>query len=535
MSDSAPFAAIFAVLAPGGALLALLVLAAVSRLRPLRRFVVPAGAGLGFLGILFSPMEPSWAILLSRWQPLRLLGNFPALAPDRLVWPLALALGGAVLGAALVQMGRPPRYPSLLGFAALGMLSFGLLALWGENLLTLLLAWASFDLAWGTGMVAFGLPLSQTRWRMGGGVFATLLLWTSSLLLEQGGTGYVWSLMVSPPSGSEALLFLAALIRLGTYPFYPALPLEDRRRHPLGAVLLLEPVLAWALLVRMFGQARFPVPAWPWLEGLAAGTFLAGGLLALTAPDEARCAHWAGLSAIGGILWAGLRATSAPQAAATWLMGGALWTLGISLLYLGRGWDRSSPWWMGGTGVGALALAITPLLGGAGAPLAGGFRWAGFFLGQALLTVALLRDALRPPASEEPVDFWLDIARAAGHGVLIALMVVGALGMPRWIGPILPEGRSHALEWPTMAIWVLSTLAGGVLYFQALPRLREKRTWMAPVHALLKLDWAYDLLAGALSRGTGVISMVADVTEGAGAVLWALAVFLLILVILLGL
>lgn len=537
MPASVPFAPTFALLAPGGTLLALVVLSLVPRLRPFRRFAAPVGTGLALLGVLFSLAEPSWPILLSRWQPLRLFGNFPALASDRLVWPLALALTGVAVSAAISQTGRPPRHPTLLSAAALGMLSFGLLAIWAENLLALILAWGAFDLFWGTGMVALGMPPSRILWKMGGGVCATLLVWLSSLALERTGTGSIWSLVLSPHPGTEFLLLLAALIRLGVYPLYLTLPLDYERKHPLGLVLFLEPLLAWALLARMFGQAGFPLPTWPWLEGIAAGTFIVGGFLALTGPEKARPIHWLGLSTLGGIFWAGLRAQSAPQAAAIWLTGGTLWALGLALLYLGRGWEQSSPWWTAGPILGALALATTPLLGGTGAPLLGGFRWAAFFLGQALLVAALLEDVLRPPAPEEPVDLWMNIARAVGLAVPSILMGVTALAIPRVVGPSLSHWHPSAPGWSTLSLWVLSTAAGGTLFWaqRTRPAAARWRARTAPVHRFLRLDWAYELLAGALSRGTAILGVAADVAEGAGAVLWALAVFLLILVVVLGL
>ncbi len=523
-----PFAPLFALLAPGGALLVLQILSVVPRLRPLRRLIVPVGAGLALMGVLLTRAEPPWPLLLSRWQPLRLFGNFPVLAPDPLIWPLAVALAGVVTGAALVQAGRPPKAPLFLAIAALGILSFGLLALWSENLLTLLMAWAAFDLAWGVGMLAFGLSPTSILWRTAGGVLATLLVWMGSLVLEQSETGIVWSLMVAPQEGAEFLFLAASLIRLGVYPFPFTLPPETQRRHPLGAALFLEPLLAWALLVRMFAQAGLPFPPGGWMEGLAAGTFLVGGLLALTGSGE-RTLPWVGLAAMGGILWAGIRSDGSAHAAAIWLKGGALWALGVSLLYLGRGWEPTSPWWTGGAGIGALALAAMPLLGGIAAPLSGWPRWMGFLLGQALLTQAVLRDWLRPATPEESPGLWADLAR--GTGLALLAILIGVLGT---VGPGAPGMRPSLPGWTLLALWIPGTL-GGVGLFWIWPRVWRGRSLAAFVHRALRLDWAYGLIAGALSRGTDALGAVADVAEGAGAVLWALAVFLLILVVALGL
>jgi hypothetical protein len=49
------------------------------------------------------------------------------------------------------------------------------------------------------------------------------------------------------------------------------------------------------------------------------------------------------------------------------------------------------------------------------------------------------------------------------------------------------------------------------------------------VHDLLRLEWLSEVVVGALDRGLGVLRAADEVIGGAGALLWSLLLFLLIL------
>ena len=511
-----PFAPTFALAVPLAGVLALLLVAYVPPLQPYRRYVLPLGAGLSLLGVLFTPWEAPRPFLLSRWQPLSLFGTFPVLLADRAVWPLALAWAGAVAGSALVQMGRPPGLRLATGGAILSMLTLGLASLWGENLLTVLLAWAGFDLAWGVGMAAAGLPAERVAWGIGGGVAATALLWTAALGLEKAGGSLSWPLM-TPDGWGGAALWLAALVRLGLYPLHLVVPTEMRRGHPATAVLLLEPLLAWGLLART-AQAGGPVPDWPLLEALAVATFVVGGFLAWAVTDPDQRTIWIGMAAAGGMLWAGLRAGHA--AGGAWAAGGTAWTLGLTLLYLGRGWRRTAPGWTVPSVIGGLALLAAPLVSGGVLSPPDALRALLFFLGQALLTAAVAKEVLRTAAEEETVGILPAISHAAG-------LVVPVIALALAWGSA-PKGTPTGLGW---GAWVAGGLAGGGLFV-----VGERRQWLLrgpflSVVDSLRWEWAGRLLVRSLGKVADFLDTVADVAEGPGAVLWALATFVLILVV----
>ncbi len=513
-----PFAPIFALTAPLGGLLVLLTVAYIPRLKPYGRYVVPLGAGLSLLGVLFAPLELQRPFLLSRWQPLPLFGTFPALLADRPVWPLALAWVGAVAGSALVQMSRPQLLRLSVGGAVLGMLTFGLGALWGENVLTVLLAWAGFDLTWGIGMAVAGLPPERAVWGTGAGMAATVLLWIGALTLEQFGCGLSWPGMM-PAGWGGMVLLLAALLRLGVYPFHLVLPAEMRRGRPLAVALLLEPLLAWGLLARMSAQAGLEIPSSPWLEVVAAATFLVGSFLAWATADADRRTLWIGMAAAGGVLWAGLRS---PNPAAAWIAGGAAWALGLTLLYLGRGWARRFSVETVAPGIGGLAVLAALLVSGGGtfsAPIGVVVFW----IGQALLTAAVAKDFLRPLTVGERLGPLPTVACAAGLVVPVIALVLSWGAAPK----VAPTG----LGW---AVWGTGLLAGGALSWAEKRWALPGRRVVATLSESLRGEWAGHLLVRSLGRLTDFLDAVADVAEGPGAVLWALATFLLILVMVVG-
>ncbi|MFN3763586.1 MAG: hypothetical protein ACK4WK_10365, partial [Anaerolineae bacterium] len=445
-------------------------------LRPYRRYVVPLGAGLSFLGVLFAPWEDPRPFLLSLWQPLSLFGTFPVLMADRAVWPLALAWAGVVAGSALVQMGHPQIVRSAIGAAVLAMLAFGLGALWGENLLTVLLAWAGFDLAWGIGMASAGLPGERVAWGVGGGVVATALLWMGALALEKTGSGLSWPLMTADGWGGVFLL-LAALVRLGVYPFHFTVPAEMRRGRPLAIALLLEPLLAWGLLTRMSWQAGIPIPGGVMLEALAAATFGVGGFLAWAVTDPDQRTIWVGMAAAGSVLWAGVAGRAA---GAAWTAGGAAWILGLTLLYLGRGWKRTAPVWVAAPLLGGLVLLAAPLASGGILSPPDGLMAILFPLGQALLTAAVAKEVRRQMAQEEPVGLLSAIAQGAGLAILFIALVLAWGAAPKVA--LTPAG------WGT---WVAGTLLGGG--WLALEFLRPQARYRS-LHAIaeaLQLDPRY--------------------------------------------
>jgi hypothetical protein len=80
-------------------------------------------------------------------------------------------------------------------------------------------------------------------------------------------------------------------------------------------------------------------------------------------------------------------------------------------------------------------------------------------------------------------------------------------------------------------MWVISLAVGGVLAWQEENVRPRIALLLDAFHDLLRLDWLYDALVGALERGLSAIRAADEIVEGAGALLWSLLIFLLLLLI----
>jgi len=224
------------------------------------------------------------------------------------------------------------------------------------------------------------------------------------------------------------------------------------------------------------------------------------------------------MAAAGGVLWAGLRAGYATGGA--WAAGGTAWTLGLTLLYLGREWERTAPVWTAASVFGGLALLAAPLASGGILSPPDVLMAILFPLGQALLTAAVAKEILRPAVQEEPVGLLPAIAQAAGL-VTPAVALVLSWGAA-------PKAAPTPAGW---GAWIAGTLLGGGLVALEFLRPWARRRSLQAIAEALRPEWAGRLLVYSLGRLTGFLDTVADVAEGPGAVLWALATFLLILVV----
>jgi len=534
------FAPTFALAVPAAALVALIALGVVPRARPYTRFLVPAVAMLSLLGVLAARLEPAESVLLARWSPEVLFGVSPLLRADPLTWPLAVGLAVAVTGAGLAQLARRARSPFTLEMAALGVLVAGLGSLWGDNPLTVLLFWGVFDLMWALGTAAGGGRARRLAWGVSAGLVATAVLWAGTVAIGTKGSLASWDL-VSLSDPGRTLLLVACVLRLSLYPVHLALSPEAVVGVPVAAPLLLGPVLGWGLLLRVMSAAEGGVMVdAPWMLWAGLAALVAGAVLAWARSRPQEVLPWAAMAANGALVWGVAAGGEAAVAAA----GAAAWVMGTTLVALGRGWERKAPWWGLPSLLGGLALlgvppnlsrgALAAVLLDLSSPLDVG-KGLLFLVGEGLLVAALARRVLRPAVWEgraEPLEV---AARAAGEGLPAAFLLVGGLV------PTLLVPASGLLSWRALFSaatlwgwggWLLAWVGGGALYWME-GRFRDRLTApLALLSDVIGLEWAYDLLLGGLGRASRFFQAMAELIEGAGAVFWALALFLLILLFL---
>lgn len=511
-------------------------LSRVPRIRSYSRYVALLVVGIATGLVLALRWMSPLTLIPSLWQPTLLLGSTLMLQPVAALHPLAVVLALATLSVFLVEVWRTEETPAGLVATLLASLAASLISLWAANPLTMIIAWASYDLLQAVGYVAVGISGRMAMRRLVFGAVATLLLWGGLLLSGDGGGGGLWDLLIA--SDRQLALWAAAgVLRLWLYPFHLSAS-DDVHFTSALSPLFLGPVIGWGFWLRLILVNGGTLPGGPWVSTLAAVTFAVGCFMAWSCRSPRSILQWIGTGVTGAVLL--VARVAGAEAGNVVTIGSVMWSLGLLLLFLHEGWQRKAPWWGIPALIGALALLGVPctigfvypaLLLGKIAETAS-LAWGGmFFFANLSLVPALARWLLSPPVAELPDrPGWL-VARGVGLGVPGLVLLVAGLYPPLLIGKVdfLPLGVLFAMPGLTgWLLWIVSLVGGGVLAWQDKNVRPILELAFNALYDLLQLDWLYDVLVGALGRGLGVIRAADEVIGGAGALLWSLLLFLLI-------
>ena len=114
------------------------------------------------------------------------------------------------------------------------------------------------------------------------------------------------------------------------------------------------------------------------------------------------------------------------------------------------------------------------------------------------------------------------------------LLIVAGLPPSLLIADVLVPSLSPLFVVPSLRGGLLLAAAlagGGVLAWQE-GNLRPKiQLFLSAAHDLLRLEWLYDAVAGALDRGLSMLRAAGEVVGGAGALLWSWLLFFLLLLV----
>lgn len=509
------------------------------RLRPYAQYVASTAATLTVALVLVLRWMSPFEGIPSLWRPTLLFGTAPVLWNDAGVQPLALALALAICSTLLVTCGREEALRPRLTPLMLGLLGTGLAALLAANPITMIIAWAVYDLLQAAGLIAAGSSMSTTVRSLVSGGLATLLLWGGTLLTDGGGGSTLWWL-TTPRGAQFGLWATAAAVRLWVYPFHLSKP-ENLGSTPSLAMLLVGPVTGWGLLLRLVVANGGALPGGPWMVSLGALTLVIGSFLAWSSKSSEALLPWIGVATNGALLLAsGLAGELAP---AIVVAGGAAWALGLTLLFLGGGPERRAKWWRVPSLIGALALlgapltlAFVPQAALIGGLTQGGFptRWGGtFFFGNLFLIPSLVRLLLSlTPA--HPKGRWQLVVHWVGQGLPVLLLITAGVYPPLLVAGESCPTLGTLLAMPGLGGWLLwaASLSGGGLlaWHDTNVRLRMELL-LRTAHDLFRLEWLYGALVGALDRGLSVLRAADEVVGGAGALLWSLLLALLILLV----
>lgn len=499
----------------GGGVL-LLGVSSISRLRFLRK---PVHAGwltlLAFLWLLL-PQQGRW--LPSLWSPGSVLGGQILLDLTPSVWWLGLIVTLVFAGVAWFEVAERRDTPRMAGTVVIGILMVTWLTLMSGSLLTMLAMWAVFDLVWSIAglmsvangeRVIFGLALHG---------ITSLILWVVSLYIVQSGVSELWWLMW-PSQPMLILLLVAALIRIGFYPFQIVFPEGLRLTRSLSLVYFMGPVTGVALLYRLVtlpGVERLPgwVVIWGVLALLWSGLVAWGGR---RQPTVAGACHALFIGLVTGACVIG----SGPLL----LLVSGLWAAGGALLALGRGRDRQAIAWTWPVWLAVLFFLGTPPspVGNVYGQLIETLPWTlrvAMLLGTSCIgAVFIQRVAPFAHGASTPPTMWQRVAMIAGLGIIAAALIATTV----FVEPM-------PFSWLGFGFWLMSVLGAGALVRWGKP-LRERMRYGQPVMEFIDLQWLYRSVWNGADHLLSVLRITADVVEGSASLLWSLLILLLILLV----
>jgi formate hydrogenlyase subunit 3/multisubunit Na+/H+ antiporter MnhD subunit len=522
-------------------------LSLIPRVRPYTRYVVlGVVCATTVLILTFSWIGPV-EVVPSLWQPSLLFGSALTLQIGGVTHPLALALALVTCSVVLVALNRSDDARPQLAATQLALLFAALLALWSANVLTLAIAWGIYDLLQTVAYVKAGGSTQAAVRSMILGNLATLLLWAGMLLSGGRADSELWS-MVTLNDLSLGLWASAGMLRLWAYPFHLSTPDDLIVTPPLATPHLLGSVVGWGLWLRLIDINGGVIPGATWVPTAAAVVLSLGGLLAWSCESPRRLLPWIGMSANSAVLLAA--GLAGKGASVVVLAGSVAWASAIAVFFLGDGWHRESPWWNIPSLVGMLTLLGLPFtLGFVTAAtllgrlvqeglLEGGIIFWGVVLGNLFLVPSLVRRLLVAPSSPPPEQRGVIIARGVGLGMPVLLLIGAGIYPPFLLGGSVGSDTVPSLGllfvMPGLVgwlLWAVSFVLGGLLAWQD-GFLRSKiGPLLSVIHDVLRLEWLYSAVVGALGRGLSVFESADEVIGGAGALLWSLLMFLLFLLV----
>ncbi|MGE5604050.1 MAG: hypothetical protein ACM30E_13445 [Nitrososphaerales archaeon] len=494
------------------------------------------------------------------WQPLTVAGSIFEWRLDAWNWVAAATILALVSVAALLgEAAAAPRHrldmrgvdlerTLWLGAAALVFIA-------SNNILTLASTWLIFDAAIalrlhldaGDVSTASTRPTTQASGRAWSAltVSGALIL---ILLASLGETGIRAGLTAARLTELQiALLWIAALVRAGVYPFHIWLSGGKgvSQANWLPVQLIGAAAGLWLLgrVHALAGPGFLRQPEWVALSALA---LLGTAIVAWTAEDGKERWRWIALNRASLAVMAAYTAAAPGPEALVWSL--VTFSLGCSLLAAGQaarellGWRAPAYlaalalWGMPAT-IGFLArrVLVFPTESAVAAPL-----FAVVILAEVLLVAALWQAVTADYPREAPTET-PGRRRLLIIGVAVVILVVPLIGFGLFPRPLATlagwprtdnqAGLLAAIRETRRSVWIglLLAGAGGItlgVYRERL--LGQVRGWQAGIATIARLEWFYAGMAAGMRLAGSALRYFATLGEGEGYLGWlALAAFVL--------
>jgi formate hydrogenlyase subunit 3/multisubunit Na+/H+ antiporter MnhD subunit len=481
-------------------------------------------------------------VTVSAWSPQSLFPNGLNLMADRITWLFSLAVLAAALAVFLTGLSRAggprvgPRTATLIVTAA------ALAAIQAENLIALAITWAVLDLTTFITLIllAQGEDL-ETQAVLGLGFNAAAALLAVAAALDTLHSGQTIFLVGASPltERGAVLLVLAAVFRLGVFPFHLGLPMEANIRQGIGTLLRLAPAAVALNLLTHIAAFTPETPLKFWLSLAAAVGLLVGAALWRDAADPRQGISFAVLAhsslAVLAALWGGA------SAAAGVLGFGLALVLGGAVMFLHNGYNETDRSWVAASLLGALTLAGLPLtVGYVGVSvLYGGLAASGSWalmavciVGQLLVCASTIRLAFWPGDALPKGEPVMGLSYLFGLILPLAVAILAGLGAA-FAGTLggLPAPTLFSLDAtqsvPVGAVAVTVLGGFGLWQFEDRVRARAASVWNAAT-SVARLDWLYVVFWEVYRFIGRTLRTAAGIVEGEGGVLWTIVAALLV-------
>jgi len=523
-----------------------------------------AGSCLLFSLLLYR-YQPN-SINFSVWRPAPLFGVQLGYYMDNLSLLFVSLIGLITLVAIISQRAfLIPEDERDHPYGAIFLLAAGGVSLiLSADLVTLCFSWGFLDLALlfltallhrGKAASRMGVRLLLINYLAGLALFLAALL-----LLEARGASL--SLQATPlPTKVISLAMLAALMRVGLYPAFVALPVDVEMSLPTLIVWYVTPLSAGGyLLARMLTLASVAT-----LPGKEAALFL-GSLALVLSPfplwfesSLRRSASYIVLNQVGYLTLAS--AISAPHSAAIISSQVISLTLALSLLFLGHMTSRDPMPHPYGLWTRSCTLAAVAAL--VGTPLTVGFasRWLLYEslwdlgLGPLILLSLLSNSFLLAPLSKmflEPTSPGTDqgairpLLLASMSGLAILLLILGLhppligrmVGPPGGLStlPALPDliySQEPSFSLVLLAGTLLSLLLGYLMYRKGETIVTKAGVSLETLQMIAEMGWLYRALDWTAQRTATILEQLGGFFEGRHSLGWILLFATLVTLLLL--
>lgn len=523
-----------------------------------------AGSCLLFSLLLYR-YQPN-SINFSVWRPAPLFGVQLGYYMDNLSLLFVSLIGLITLVAIISQRAfLIPEDERDHPYGAIFLLAAGGVSLiLSADLVTLCFSWGFLDLALlfltallhrGKAASRMGVRLLLINYLAGLALFLAALL-----LLEARGASL--SLQATPlPTKVISLAMLAALMRVGLYPAFVALPVDVEMSLPTLIVWYVTPLSAGGyLLARMLTLASVAT-----LPGKEAALFL-GSLALVLSPfplwfesSLRRSASYIVLNQVGYLTLAS--AISAPHSAAIISSQVISLTLALSLLFLGHMTSRDPMPHPYGLWTRSCTLAAVAAL--VGTPLTVGFasRWLLYEslwdlgLGPLILLSLLSNSFLLAPLSKmflEPTSPGTDqgairpLLLASMSGLAILLLILGLhppligrmVGPPGGLStlPALPDliySQEPSFSLVLLAGILLSLLLGYLMYRKGETIVTKAGVSLETLQMIAEMGWLYRALDWTAQRTATILEQLGGFFEGRHSLGWILLFATLVTLLLL--